>query len=58
MDDIPFRPGELHAAMIQAKQARCELDIVDPSAALVSYQWSLNGGIFNPPTKVNFLTLR
>ena len=35
-DDIPPIYGELHAAVVQAKQANCELEIVDPSAALVS----------------------
>ena len=34
-DDFPKQPGELVAAMVQAKQARCELDTVDTSAALV-----------------------
>ena len=34
-DDFPKQPGELVAAMVQAKQARCELDNVDTSAALV-----------------------
>ena len=35
-DDIPSILGELHAAVVQAKQANCELEVVDPSAALVS----------------------
>ena len=35
-DDIPPVLGELHAAVVQAKQANCELEVVDPSAALVS----------------------
>lgn len=36
-DDIPRILGELHAAVVQAKQSACELDTVDPSAALVSF---------------------
>ena len=37
-DDIPPIFGELHAAVVQAQQANCELDVVDASAALVSEQ--------------------
>ena len=36
IDDIPEIKGELHAAMLQSDVAKCELDVVDPSAALVS----------------------
>ncbi len=35
IDDIPTIKGELHAAVVQAKQANCDLDVVDPSRALV-----------------------
>ena len=35
IDDIPPIYGELHAAMVQAEQANCDLDVVDASAALV-----------------------
>ena len=40
-DDIPTIHGELHAAVVQAQQANCELDVVDPSPALVSALISL-----------------
>ena len=35
IDDIPKFPGELHAAFVLATLANCELDLVDPSPALV-----------------------
>ena len=34
--DVYLPPGGLHAAMLKATQANCELDVVDTSAALVS----------------------
>lgn len=34
VDDIPKIHGELYAAVVQAKQANCQLDQVDPGAAL------------------------
>ena len=35
LDDSPKFPGELHAAFVLATLANCELDLVDPSPALV-----------------------
>ena len=47
-DDIPPIFGELHAAVVQAKQANCELDVVDASAALVS-ELPFFSRIWKPP---------
>ena len=34
INDIPSVHGELHAAMVQAEQSKCQLDVVDATAAL------------------------
>lgn len=35
MNDIPSLPGELTGAFVLATVGNCDLDVVDPSAALV-----------------------
>jgi xanthine dehydrogenase/oxidase len=35
VDDTPMIPGELFAAVVMTKVARCDLDTVNPSPALV-----------------------
>lgn len=36
-NDLPNLPGELHAAFVYSTVANCDLDMVDPSDALVRY---------------------
>lgn len=42
VNDIPHQKGELFAAFVNSTIANCDLDVVDPSEALVIFEKSIH----------------